>query len=729
MKDRERPWVLGIGSSHNGAVCLLRGDELVVAIQEERLVREKRAWHPAGCASLAIAYCLDSAGIAAADLTAIGVCTRAHLGSLDDVYLNPQLRPAANDIRVTSISHHLGHAVAAFATSGFDSAAVLVVDGSGSPWLELSPGERDVVLPCQRTRVASEGSVCETASMYEAVDRSLRPIEKHVAARRAETAVGMTPFFSIGRLFENVGRQIFGERLDGPGKVMGLAPYGVPTIPIEDFFVIDGDEIAFRDDVPGRFRHNERWPLHQREYADLAASVQQAFEHALLWLVQRVRRRLSSPRLCYTGGVALNSIANERLIRESGFDDVFIMPAAEDSGTAIGAAYHALWQFAPRRDRRRQVHDTAGRVYMPAEIDAAIERHPAAPVCRTTADVIAEAAELLAHGSILGWFQGGSELGPRALGNRSILADPRDAEMKDRLNARVKFREPFRPYAPAVLLEHASDWFETRSAADESPFMLRVLQVRPEQRSRIPAVVHVDGTARVQTVSASHAPRLHALLTAFHRRTGIPILLNTSLNAAGDPIVETPDDALWLLHFTELDGLVLDTRLLIKPAVRSSPLDWTPVVTARWISTEYAVREGRITASLDASPPALLLSASEGLSATFGARADRHGIDYVRVVVEGRYGRVVHAAGTDLFQLLTHIDGRRTARDILERSRRRKPAWSEVSFLALFRRLASTGIIAFRQPSVVRGERGADAPEFSRAGTSRSTADFPPILR
>lgn len=698
MKDRDRPWVLGIGSSHNGAACLLRGDEIVVAVQEERLVRQKRANLPASCASLAVEYCFDYAGIGPSDLSAIGVCTRAGGGPFDDVSLNPRLRIAANRTPVLTICHHLGHAVAALATSGFDSASVLVIDGTGSPWPTLSDEERAAVVAAQHRRHAAEDeSVCEVVSFYSASNFELRPIEKHVALRQRDTPrVGMAPFFSIGRLFEHVGAQIFGSRLEGPGKVMGLAPYGRPTIPIDAFFDIVDDEIVFRPDVPNRFRHNDRWPQREQEYADLAASAQLAFEHALLWFARRLRARGTSTRLCYAGGVALNSVANERLVREAGFDGVYIMPAAEDSGTAIGAAYNALWRLTPTRRGRRLVHDNIGRAYSRAEVDAAVCRHPVLRVQRHHS-VFERTAELLAAGSIVAWFQGGSELGPRALGQRSILADPRRADMKDKLNARVKFREGFRPYAPAVLAEHVDEWFDCGGLMD-SPFMLRVLPLRESRRGCIPAVVHVDGTGRVQTVSARNAPRFHALLTAFHERTGVPVLLNTSLNTAGEPIVETPDEALWTLQFTALDACVVEDDIVIKPPDWESPLHLIPQLAPVWIANEHRVRAGRLRAIRPRSQRGIVSSASEGQALLFGDRADAHGDDYVRITVKGRYGRVVHAGGPEILPVLRAIDGRRTGWDLLDRLNRRAPGYGEAALLGLLRQLASRGIVTLLDP-------------------------------
>jgi carbamoyltransferase len=700
MKDQDRPWILGIGSSsHNGGVCLLHGDEIVVAIQEERLLRVKRAEYAAGWSSLAIPYCLESAGITPAELSGVGVCAFGQWAVDDDVHLNRQLRTVANGIPVVHLGHHRAHAVAAFATSGFTQAAVLIVDGNGSPWHGLARDEMDaVVAPQSRRYDVADPAVVEVLSMYAASEAGLTPIEKHLARRPRgrQTSPGMAPFFSLGRLFENVGMQIFGERLDGPGKVMGLAPYGRPTYPPEAFFDLADDEIVFREDVPQHFRHDDRWPLRSEEYSDLAASVQGALERALLWYLARLRAKDASSSLCYAGGVALNSVANERVVREGGFGEVFIMPAAEDSGTAIGAAYHALWQLRQRCRPRRLIHDAVGRRYAQEDIDAAIAGQPA---CRAERPgrAIERAAQLLGEGRIVGWFQGRSELGPRALGQRSILADPRRADMKDLLNSRVKFREAFRPYAPIILLEHAAAWFETTPAQAESPFMLRVMTFRAECRDRVPAVVHVDGTGRVQTVTAAQNDRLHALLTAFYRQTGVPILLNTSFNTSGEPIVETPEDALWCFLFSGIDDCVLGDSVVSR-SPDWSVLDWCPYLKVRSLSHEYVAGGDRADWQLRPTARKIFKSVPEGSLDPLNSYARRQTFDHIRLWTENRWGRVIHMASPDLMPVLERMTGRRSVREILAEINGEGLAYSEAAFARLLGMLAQRSIIGL-QPS------------------------------
>jgi carbamoyltransferase len=402
-------------------------------------------------------------------------------------------------------------------------------------------------------------------SLYHAAGTSVVALEKHAVDRGAWLSMydgEMPSFGSLGGMFSATAQQIFGEVAEA-GKVMGLAPYGQPAFPTSDFFDIANGRFHFKDTVPLRFRFNERWPNRRDEYQALAASVQSALEDALLYLTRHLRDLSGSENLCYAGGVALNSVANERIIREAGFRNVYIMAAAEDSGTAIGAAYQGLWQLTGHNSQRPILHDAAGRIYNAADISAAVNATENVHVVNST-DLISDAVELLCDGKIIGWFDGGSELGPRALGQRSILCDPRQPDAKDILNRRVKMREPFRPFAPAVLLEEASNWFDFDLTPPESPFMLRVVDVKMEKRTEVPAIVHVDGTGRIQTLTRENNGRFYDLVRKFYEKTGVPVLLNTSFNRMGQPIIETPADAIACLLNTGLDCCVFEDRIVFK---------------------------------------------------------------------------------------------------------------------------------------------------------------------
>ena len=559
-KMNHEPWILGISASHNGSAGLLKGDRIVVAIQEERLSRFKRHRIYGAKTSKAVAYCLNYAGIAPSELSLVVLCIQGRKqDQLHDLRLESFLNVLANKIPIITIPHHYGHALSVFATSGFAESAVLIVDGTGSPVSDFTAQELSVM------NGDKAPDSWETISLYHASGTTVVPLEKHVIERGAWLVMHdgeMPSFGSLGGMFSAAAQQIFGEASEA-GKVMGLAPYGRAEFAASDFFDVVNGRFHFKDTVPRQFRYHERWPNRASEYEALAGSVQAALEEALLYLVQHVRELCGSENLCYAGGVALNSVANERIIRESGFKSVYIMPAAEDSGTSIGAAYYGLWQLTQHNSQRPILHDAPGRSYSSAEVSAALEAREDVRVVYST-DVLSDAIELLYDGKIIGWFDGGSELGPRALGQRSILCDPRQPDAKETLNRRVKMRESFRPFAPAVLLEEAGKWFEFGDTTPKSPFMLRVVKVNPERKDDVPAIVHVDGTGRVQTLTRANNGRFYELVKQFYEKTGVPILLNTSFNRMGQPIIETPTDAIECLLNTGLDCCVFEDRIVFK---------------------------------------------------------------------------------------------------------------------------------------------------------------------
>jgi carbamoyltransferase len=537
----------------------LKDDEIVVAIQEERLTRIKRDRIYGASCSRALGYCLEYAGIQPSDLDRVVFSTvDPMVDPRHDLHRNPLLKLTLNRVPAITIPHHLAHAISAFATSGFRESAVLVVDGKGSPLGDLTEAERRVV-----KRKAAAGS--EIISLYAAVDTQIVPLEKHLVECGnwlTLKSTGMPLFGSLGGLFSAAAHQIFSDVAEA-GKVMGLAPYGTVAFPVTDFLDISEGCFRFDTRVPSCFTHDDRWPLRQDEYKDLACSVQAALEAALLYVVQHLRTLCPSENLCYAGGVALNSVANERVIRESGFTNVHIAPAAEDSGPAIGAAYYGLWQLTGKNTRRRLVHDACGGEYDSQRILRAIDSIGEVQSVQCI-DAISDAVDLLCEGKILGWFDGRSELGPRALGQRSIICDPRRADAKDVLNRRVKKREAFRPFAPVILLEHVTDWFDVDGVNPASPFMLRVYRFKPDKRRLVPAVVHVDHTGRLQTVTREANGRFYELIKKFHEKTGVPLLLNTSYNVQGEPIVETPEDAIRCLLNSGLDACLFEDRIVFR---------------------------------------------------------------------------------------------------------------------------------------------------------------------
>ncbi len=590
--------VLGVSCDyHDAAAALIIEGRIVAAAEEERFTRRK---HDDSVPSNAIAACLDIAGITAAEVGSavfyekpLGVVgryftSRQQLGPaglrsfVEDVptllrrnlWVGYRIRRVLRDLgakrppTIDFIEHHRSHAAAAFYPSPFTHAAVLTVDGIGE-WA---------------TTTISHG-----------------------AGHRLTLLEELRYPNSLGLVYSLVTRWCGFRPNDGESKLMGLAPYGEPAYAdaLSELVTVNDDgsvkveaarlgwfsggraarHLARLLDGPPRAEGTD---LTQRE-ADLAASVQQLTETALLAMAVRARELTEEPDLCLAGGVALNCVANGRLASDGPFDSIWIQPAAGDTGSAIGAAL-ALWhdvRGAPRVDHSPAPDGMSGALLGPA-IDA---EH----IARSLTDAAIEFTEYeperidelvsarLADGAIVGWYQGRMEFGPRALGNRSILADPRNALVREVLNASVKGRESFRPFAPAVLAAHAAEWFDLPAP---SPYMLIVGRVREEHlvgvtaepttieerslvpRSTIPACTHIDGSARVQTVSPASNPRFHSLLEAFHRLTGCPVLLNTSFNVADEPIVATVVDAVSTARRSGLDLLVIGGAVIEGDALR-----------------------------------------------------------------------------------------------------------------------------------------------------------------
>jgi carbamoyltransferase len=392
---------------------------------------------------------------------------------------------------------------------------------------------------------------------------------------------------SLGLFYTSISQYLGFEKYGDEGKVMGLAPYGEPRYLDQMMEIVQpagpgafelnleyfthhtsGVEMSWDEGTPtiGRIYSNKfcevfgppRGPDEEitDHHRDVAASLQKCLEFHLFRILNDLHARTGSHNLCMAGGVAYNSVANGLIKKNTPFRECFIQPAAGDSGTALGVAFY-IWNTLLGHPRGYVMRDAyLGPEYGESELEEALRSFGAS--YQRYGDVEDRAAELLASGKIVGWFQDRMEFGPRALGNRSILADPRQEEIKDVLNRRIKHRESFRPFAPSVLEEHVDEYFED---SFESPFMLMVFKVRPQQRPKIPATKHVDHTGRVQSVSREVNPRFWKLIEAFRRRTGIPLLLNTSFNE-NEPIVCTPQDALHCFATTKMDALVLGNFLL-----------------------------------------------------------------------------------------------------------------------------------------------------------------------
>lgn len=585
--------VLGVSCDYHDAAAALVEDGVVVAAAEEE--RFSRVKHDSSLPAGAIASCLAMAGAAPDDLDAVvfhekplGVASRVLAsrqrqgikgiaGFVRDVpvllsnnlfvgyRIERELRALGATERPSLFygEHHLSHASAAFFPSPFEDAAVVTVDGAGE-WA--------------------------TSTIGHGLQNRVKLLEEQRFPH------------SLGLLYSLVTAWCGFEPNDGEYKVMGLAPFGEPTysealdrvvqVDQDGSYRVDMDSVRWWATTPERMSklvdlfdgppRRSGDPITKRD-TDLARSVQELVETAILRIARHAAALTGETRLCLGGGVSLNCVANGRLLREGPFDEVWVQPSPGDAGSAIGAA---LWYWHQELGRPRKVEtvehpvldgmsgSALGPDFAAGEVaDWLGSEDVEARTFDDRSELAGHVAERLADGAIVGWFQGRMEFGPRALGHRSILADPRSETVQRDLNLRVKGRESFRPFAPAVLWEHASEWFEIDRP---SPYMLFTFQVAPDRlrevaeepadlfervnvpRSEIPACTHIDGSARVQTVHAETAPEFHRLLSAFHERTGCPVLLNTSFNRAGEPIVCTPDDALRSAREAGLDLLVID---------------------------------------------------------------------------------------------------------------------------------------------------------------------------
>jgi carbamoyltransferase len=570
-------YILGINAyDHDVSACLLRDGELAFAISKERITRKKNA---TGFYAEAVDYCLQAEGITLDDVDLIVTnCYVLPVPEIEErllhqdepLYLeteadrsrafrHPLFHSKSN--KVVTISHHVGHAYSAFAACPFTEGAVMVVDGVGSYAADVPEqyALSNDINPLAR----------ESESYFKFQGSTLEPIKKvWMGPNRGFLSDEFYNMPGLGAMYSRASTYVFGD-WNKCGELMGLAPYGRPN-KVKPILQLEGNELhvpSWSDEFkqPWLEDSRESWEKSSSmsHWEDLAWRIQDDTERVLLHRARWLRETTGAKNLCMAGGVALNCVANGRLAREAGFENVWIQPAAGDDGIAIGCAYYGHLEVQKKPRTFVMNHSYLGRSYSDEEVQKTMSNGLArfGTVRTVSRDVCADTAKVLADGKVVGWFQGRSEFGPRALGNRSILADPRTPEMKDILNSRVKFRQAFRPFAPIVLHERAEEIFEGN---EDSPYMLMAKRVRPEWRDRISAVVHVDGTARVQTVRKETNDVLYRLLKEFEALTGVPVLVNTSFNIKGQPIVETPNDAMQCFLMTGIDCLVMHDTLVTK---------------------------------------------------------------------------------------------------------------------------------------------------------------------
>jgi carbamoyltransferase len=589
--------ILGISCYyHDAAAALLRDGQLVAAAEEERFTRKK---HDYDFPKQAIQFCLDSAGINGRDLDYV-VFFEKPFRKLDRILATvlqtyPQSWKVFRESMITWVidklwvastleaelgiskdkvlfsEHHLSHAASAFLCSPFEESAILTVDGVGE-WVTATTG-------------VGKGTDIKLTQQMDFPH-------------------------SIGLLYSAFTAFLGFEVNEGEYKVMGMAPYGQPryvdkvwktvrqnqdgsfTLNMDYFcfhhstsqtfskrFVeLFGDprppKMLFFTEGTGFPKYFGEPPANLKElsdinqhYADIAASIQRVTEDLLVGMAKNLHQRTGQKQLCVAGGVGLNSVANTRMLRESGFEQLYVQPAAGDGGGALGAALWAYNTLLGKPREFRMDHAYWGRSYSSGEVgDFLTQNNIRHQVIEKEEELLDQVVERLMQGKVIGWFQGRFEWGPRALGARSIIADPRNPDMKDIVNAKIKFREPYRPFAPSILAECAEAYFDLPGAAKHYParYMLYVVPVKECKKEILPAITHVDGTGRLQTVFRDQSPRYYGLIERFGQATGVPVVLNTSFNLKGEPVVTTPANAFNTFSKSEMDCLVLGNTLVEK---------------------------------------------------------------------------------------------------------------------------------------------------------------------
>jgi carbamoyltransferase len=580
-------YVLGMhASGPNTAACLVRDGEVIAFAEEERFTRVKLATN--AIPSRSSAYCMRAAGITLAEVDAITVgwamdkypeqmaqfYAQAMQHPAKDVYSEIYEKISLNEKdprffgrrlemafrrngyqgtfpKVCYKHHHLSHAYSVFYPSPFDEALILVIDGSGEEMatsLWLGRGE-DITLLQHRDLPHSIG-------------------------------------YFYAALTEYLGFSVF----TGEGKVMGLAPYGKPNLALRqkldqvmwfdgETYCVDPSYIYF-DTRTHSFRHTDkltrllgrppRIPESKLDdwHCELAWETQHKLERTVVRLLESATQRFGVRDICVAGGVAMNCKMNGLIATLEFVDRCFVIPASNDAGVALGSALLHLKGRPGVRERSQRMSVYSGPEFSDDEIEAVLKQAKIRSYRKLRENELYDTiARRLADGAIVGWFQGRMEVGARALGNRSILANPAYPDMKNKINAEVKHREPFRPFAPAILIEHAGKYFTIKNCQSYEPYhtwMLQAAQVLPDAKAQIPAVVHVDGSIRPQIVSQTSNPRFYALMSAFFRQSGIPVLLNTSFNVRGEPIICRPEEAVRCFYSTGLDMLVMGSIVLEK---------------------------------------------------------------------------------------------------------------------------------------------------------------------
>jgi carbamoyltransferase len=590
--------VLGISCYfHDAAAAIVRDGQLLAAAEEERFSRKK---HDYEFPEHAIDFCLATAGIEAGDLDYVVFFEKPFVKFERLLLASMQTFPSSHKVfreamvtwlgdklwirhliqrrlgipaaKILFSEHHLSHAASAFFCSPFEEAAILTVDGVGE-WMTAGLG----IGKGTDIRFVKEIRFPHSLGLLYSAFTAFLGFEVNEGEYKV---MGMAPF-GTPRYADDV-RKLIRVHADGSFELdmdyftfhrsttrtfsrKFEALFGSPRDPAANFFTGLSGYPSYFGDKPANYdalaRENER-------YADIAASIQLVIEETLLTMARAAQRETGLTKLCLAGGVALNSVANGRILRETDFDELYIQPAAGDGGGAVGAALYGYHGVLGHPRRFVMEHASWGQAHDAAVIEGFLRAQGIAyQRFEQENQLIERVVDRLTAGKVVGWSHGRFEWGPRALGHRSILADPRDPDMKDIVNTKIKFREPFRPFAPSALVERAEEYFVLPDAGRHYParFMLYVVDVRADKRPLIPAITHVDGTGRLQTVRRDTNPRYHRLISTFADATGVPMVLNTSFNLRGEPIVNTPAEAFNTFTQSGMDVLVLEDYVVEKP--------------------------------------------------------------------------------------------------------------------------------------------------------------------
>jgi len=591
--------ILGVSCYfHDSAAVMLRDGQLVAAAEEERFSRVK---HDYGYPKNAIQFCLESAGVKGPEvdyivffekpfrkfdrilMTALQTYPKSWkvfresmiTWMIDKLWVASKLGSELDvpSDRILFAEHHLSHAASAYLCSPFDEAAILTVDGVGE-WLTTTWG----VGKGNDIRMIKQMQFPHSIGLLYSAFTAFLGFEVNEGEYKV---MGMAPY-GVPRYVDKVWKVVnqnsdgsfsldmdyfcFHHSTDRTFNNKFAALFGEPRQPKTQFFTEATGFPKYFGRAPGNYKELCRQNQH---YADIAASIQKVTEELLLGMARALHKETGLKRLCMAGGVALNSVANARILKETPFEELYVQPAAGDGGGALGAALWAYNTLLGKPRVFRMEHAYWGRSNSAGETRDFLVKNNIPFESFSNEDALLDrVVEGIMGGKVIGWSQGRFEWGPRALGHRSILADPRSHEMKDIVNAKIKFREPYRPFAPSVLAECAEKYFDLSGAAKHYParYMLYVVPVKDSAKEVLPAITHVDGTGRLQTVFKDQSERYYNLIERFGQATGVPVVLNTSFNLKGEPIVNTPANAFSTFSKSEMDMLVLDNFVVEKTA-------------------------------------------------------------------------------------------------------------------------------------------------------------------